>query len=86
MTDRVANVGERPSQAALGLAPASIMVHVDFDAGSDERITLAADWAAKFNAALIGGRRLGAWAGNRRPVCRSNWNDPKKGPTASWRR
>lgn len=65
MTDRVANVGERPSQAAL--APASIMVYVDFDAGCDDRIRLAANWAAKFDAALIGvagwlpGREVGGW-------------------------
>ena len=67
MTNIVANVGEQPSQAALGLAPASIMVYVDFDAACDERIKIAADWATKFNAALIGvagwlpGRDVGGW-------------------------
>jgi nucleotide-binding universal stress UspA family protein len=43
------------------------MVYVDFDAGCDKRIKVAADWAAKFNAALIGvagwlpGREAGGW-------------------------
>lgn len=63
MADTLTRAIERIAQTAP--APASIMVHVDFDAGSDERITLAADWAAKFNAALIGvagwvpGREIG---------------------------
>jgi nucleotide-binding universal stress UspA family protein len=35
-------------------APASIMVHVDWNAGSDARIRLAANLADKFGAVLIG--------------------------------
>ena len=67
MTDTVMNVAERAPQAAWAAAPASIMVYVDFDAGCDKRIKIAADWAAKFNAALIGvagwlpGREAGGW-------------------------
>ena len=43
------------------------MVYVDFDPGSDDRIKIAADWAAKFGAVLIGvagwlpGRQVGGW-------------------------
>ena len=67
MTDKVMNVAERAPQTALRTSPASIMVYVDFDAGCDKRIKIAADWAAKFNAALIGvagwlpGREAGGW-------------------------
>ncbi len=68
MTDTVTNVAERAPQAAWAAAPAIIMVYVDFDAGCDKRIKVAADWAAKFNAALIG---VAGWlprAGSRRLV------------------
>jgi nucleotide-binding universal stress UspA family protein len=67
MTDKVMSVAERAPQTALRISPASIMVYVDFDAGCDKRIKIAADWAAKFNAALIGvagwlpGREVGGW-------------------------
>jgi nucleotide-binding universal stress UspA family protein len=67
MTDKVMNVAERAPQTALRTSPASIMVYVDFDAGCNKRIKIAADWAAKFNAALIGvagwlhGREAGGW-------------------------
>jgi hypothetical protein len=67
MMDTVTSVAGRPPQAAWAAAPASIMVYVDFDAGCDKRIKVAADWAAKFNAALIGvagwlpGREAGGW-------------------------
>ena len=54
MTDKVMNVAKRAPQAALRTSPASIMVYVEFNAGCDKRIKIAADWAAKFNAALIG--------------------------------
>ena len=46
---------------------ASVMVHVDFDAQSDDRIRIASDMASKFGAALIGvagwppGREEGGW-------------------------
>ena len=69
MTDTVTNVAERAPQAAWAAAPASIMVYVDFDAGCDKRIKVAADWAAKFNVALIGvagwlpGREADGWFG-----------------------
>jgi hypothetical protein len=67
MTDTLVNVAEQPTQTALGTAVSSIMVYVDFDPGCDDRIKIAADWAAKFNAALIGvagwlpGREVGGW-------------------------
>ena len=67
MTDTMTRAVERSVQTASALAPASIMVHVDFDADCDKRIRLAADWAGKFNAALIGvagwvpGREVGGW-------------------------
>ena len=67
MTDTLANVVERPAGTALGTAVASIMVYVDFDPGSDQRIKIAVDWAAKFGATIIGvagwvpGREVGGW-------------------------
>ena len=67
MTDAIANVADRSPQTSLGTAVASIMVYVDFDPGSDDRIKIAADWAAKFGAVLIGvagwlpGRQVGGW-------------------------
>lgn len=67
MTDKAMNIAERAPQIASGVAPASIMVYVDFDVGCDSRIKIAADWAAKFNATLIGvagwlpGREAGGW-------------------------
>jgi nucleotide-binding universal stress UspA family protein len=67
MAETVANVVERSTQTPLATAVASIMVHVDFDAGSDNRINIAADWARKFDAVLIGvagwlpGREVGGW-------------------------
>ena len=66
MIEAIANIVERSAQTPLGTAVASIMVYVDFDPGSDERIKIAADWAAKFGAVLIGiagwlpGREVGA--------------------------
>jgi len=67
MTDAIANVADRSPQTSLGTAVAGIMVYVDFDPGSDDRIKIAADWAAKFGAVLIGvagwlpGRQVGGW-------------------------
>jgi nucleotide-binding universal stress UspA family protein len=68
MSDTLTNVAEqRPSQIAVDVAVASILVYVDFDAESDNRIKIAADWARKFNASLIGvagwlpGREIGGW-------------------------
>ena len=67
VTDTMTRAVKRSVQTTSALAPASIMVHVDFDAGCDKRIRLAADWAGKFNAALIGvagwvpGREVGGW-------------------------
>ncbi len=67
MTDTLANVAELPARMALGTAVASIMVYVDFDPGSDDRIKIAVNWATKFGAALIGvtgwlpGREIGGW-------------------------
>jgi len=67
MKDTAAKVEERSIQAPPPMAVASVMVHVDFDAGSDNRIKIAADWARKFDAVLIGvagwlpGREVGGW-------------------------
>lgn len=76
MTDKVMNVAERAPQTALRISPASIMVYVDFDTGCDKRIKIAADWAAKFNAALIG---VAGWLPGGKPAAglRLNWNRPK---------
>ena len=69
MTDTVINVAERAPQAAWAAAPASIMVYVDFDAGCDKRIKVAADWAAKFNVRSHRCRGVAPRAGSRRLVC-----------------
>jgi hypothetical protein len=67
MTDTLPSVAGRLPQASLAATPASVMVYVDFDVGCDKRIKIAADWAAKFNATLIGvaawapGREAGGW-------------------------
>jgi len=67
MADAAAELVGRSSERALSVPVASIAVYVDFDSGSDARITIAADWAAKFGAALIGvagwlpGRERGGW-------------------------
>ena len=66
MTDTIASVAASLAQTALGTA-ASIMVYVDFDPGSDARIKIGADWAARYGAVLIGvagwlpGREVGGW-------------------------
>ena len=36
------------------MAPATIMVHVDFDEGAEDRICVAAELAGRFNSLLIG--------------------------------
>ena len=65
--DATAALVERSGLRARGSSVASIAVYVDFDPGSDGRVTIAADWAAKFGAALIGvtgwlpGREAGGW-------------------------
>jgi hypothetical protein len=68
MKNTLANSAEqRPGQVAVDVAVASILVYVDFDAQSDNRIKIAADWARKFDASLIGvagwlpGREIGGW-------------------------
>ena len=67
MTDSIANVANRSAQTSVATPVATIMVYVDFDSGSDSRIKIAADWAAKFGAVLIGvagwlpGREAGGW-------------------------
>jgi len=68
MSDTLANIAEqRPAQIAVDVAVASILVYVDFDTQSDNRIEIAADWARKFDASLIGvagwlpGREIGGW-------------------------
>jgi hypothetical protein len=65
--DATAELVERSGRRAPGNSVASIAVYVDFDPGSDGRIGIAADWAAKFGSALIGvtgwlpGRETGGW-------------------------
>jgi len=67
MADAGAELVKRSGLRARGASVASIAVYVDFDPGSDGRIKIAADWAAKFGAALIGvtgwlpGREAGGW-------------------------
>lgn len=67
MTDTLENLAELPGRMAPGTGVASIMVYVDFDVGSDDRIEIAVNWASKFGAALIGvagwlpGREIGGW-------------------------
>ena len=67
MIDVIANAADAPVQMSSETAVASVMVYVDFDPGSDDRITIAADWAAKFGAVVIGvagwlpGREIGGW-------------------------
>ena len=67
MANTATEVVERSTKTKLGLAVAAIAVYVDFDPGSDGRIRIAADWAVKFGAALIGvtgwlpGREAGGW-------------------------
>ena len=58
--------------APASSAVASIMVHVDWNAGSDERIRLAANLADRFGAVSDRRRRLGAGPRARDPfACRS---------------
>jgi len=54
MSDIPLRVANDPGRKAGDAGVASILVYVDFDAECDNRIKIAADWAAKFNAALIG--------------------------------
>ena len=76
MTDAIANVADRSPQTSLGTAVASIMVYVDFDPGSDDRIKIAADWAAKFGAVLIG---VAGWLPGRQ-VPAAQWTGAMRGP------
>jgi len=50
----VADHAEHLGQKAVPTGLASIMVHVDFDRGSDDRIRIASDLADRFGAVLIG--------------------------------
>ena len=45
MTDTLENLAELPGRMAPGTGVASIMVYVDFDPGSDDRIKIAVNWA-----------------------------------------
>ena len=54
MTTAKPDVGAHVIGAPASRALASIMVHVDWNAGSDERIRLAADLSDRFGAVLIG--------------------------------
>jgi len=54
MTTAKPDVGAHVICASASRAVASIMVHVDWNAGSDERIRLAANLADRFGAVLIG--------------------------------
>ena len=65
--ETTASVIERTVRISQAMTIASVMVHVDFDAQSDNRIRIASDIASKFGAALIGvagwppGREEGGW-------------------------
>src|SRR5579863_726241 len=67
MDETTANMLERTVQTSETMTIASVMVHVDFDAQSDNRIRIASDMASKFGAVLIGvagwppGREEGGW-------------------------
>ncbi len=67
MAQTAADVAERKVQTSPPAAVTSILVHVDFDPDSDNRIRIAANLASKFGAALIGvagwvpGREKGGW-------------------------
>ena len=67
MADAGPELVERSGQGARSTVVASIAVYVDFNSGSDGRVRIAADWAAKFGAVLIGvagwrpGRERGGW-------------------------
>jgi nucleotide-binding universal stress UspA family protein len=67
MAEATALVAERSVQRSQARTIASVMVHVDFDLQSDNRIRIAANVASKFGAALIGvagwvpGREEGGW-------------------------
>ena len=80
MTDTLANVVERPARTALGTAVASIMVYVDFDPGSDQRIKIAVDWAAK-SAQLSSAWQAGCLGAKSVAGSLLNWNGPKIGMT-----
>ena len=54
MTTAKPAVSGHMKAAPASPAVASIMVHVDWNAGSDERIRLAANLADRFGAVLIG--------------------------------
>jgi hypothetical protein len=84
MTDAIANVADQSTQTSLGTAVASIMVYVDLDPGSDDRIKIAVDWAAKFGAVLIG---VAGWLPGRKSEAGSplKWNGPKTGLPEYWR-
>ena len=49
-----ADHAEHLNPKAIPTGIASIMVHVDFDRGSDDRIRIASDLADRFGAVLIG--------------------------------
>jgi nucleotide-binding universal stress UspA family protein len=67
MAGTAASVAERTVRTSETTAIVSVMVHVDFDAESDNRIRIAANVASKFAAVLIGvagwvpGREKGGW-------------------------
>jgi nucleotide-binding universal stress UspA family protein len=67
MAQTAADVAERKVQTSPPVAVTSVLVHVDFDPDSDNRIRIAANLADKFGAALIGvagwvpGREKGGW-------------------------
>ena len=80
MTDAIANIVDRSAQTSQGTAVASIMVYVDFDPGSDSRIKIAAEWAAKFgrfSSALQAGCRDAKSESGSPP----SWHGPKTGLT-----
>ena len=67
MAPTAVNLAERTLGVSSKAAVASVLVHVDFDFDSDNRIKIAANVASKFGATLIGvagwvpGREKGGW-------------------------
>jgi nucleotide-binding universal stress UspA family protein len=67
MAETAADVAERAVQGLPNAVIASVLVHVDYDPYSDNRIRIAANMASKFGATLIGvagwvpGYEKGGW-------------------------
>ena len=65
MADVIVDGGEPRRQDHYVAPIASVMVHVDFDSGSDDRIRCAAELAERFGSTLIG---VAGWVPGREPL------------------